>query len=131
MLTLDSSGIIAAADTRDPFNQVVASLLAAEGPLVVPLGILAETTFMLRRRLGRVAERAFLDGLIEGVPLIDPDARLPRVVALMDRYGDLGLDFADATVVACAEEHGGRILTLDRRDFDVIAREEGSIVPVP
>ena len=36
-------------------------------------------------------------------------------------YG-VGLS-ADAAVVACAERNGGRVLTFDRRDFDVIARE--------
>jgi hypothetical protein len=33
-------------------------------------------------------------------------------------------------VVACAEANGGRVLTLDRRDFDVIAGE-GRITILP
>jgi predicted nucleic acid-binding protein len=41
----------------------------------------------------------------------------------MTRYGDLHLGFADASVVACAERNGGAMLTFDRRDFDVIARD--------
>jgi predicted nucleic acid-binding protein len=48
----------------------------------------------------------------------------------MERYGDLPLGFADAAVVACAERNGGRILTFDRRDFDVVAADVGlTIVP--
>jgi predicted nucleic acid-binding protein len=33
---------------------------------------------------------------------------------------DLPLGFADAAVIACAESKGGRVLTLDRRHFDVV-----------
>jgi predicted nucleic acid-binding protein len=42
---------------------------------------------------------------------------------LVGRHGDLPLGSADASVVACAEAHGGRVLTVDRRDFLVVARE--------
>ena len=42
--------------------------------------------------------------------------------ALVMRYADLPLGFADAAVVACAERSGGRILTLDR-DFTIVSRE--------
>jgi predicted nucleic acid-binding protein len=33
-------------------------------------------------------------------------------------------------VIACAERNGGRVLTLDRRDFDVVAGE-GVITVLP
>jgi predicted nucleic acid-binding protein len=43
-----------------------------------------------------------------------------RVRALMSRYRDLPMDFADATLVHVAErENLRRIFTLDRRDFSV------------
>jgi len=48
---------------------------------------------------------------------------VPRIRELMTRYVDLHLGFADAAVVACAERNGGAVLTFDRRDFDVIARD--------
>ncbi len=45
-------------------------------------------------------------------------ARLPVCRDLMVRYADTPMDFADATLVALAEEFGiGRVLTLDRRGF--------------
>lgn len=53
-----------------------------------------------------------------------------RVRELLERYADLGLSFTDAAVIACAERNGGRVLTFDRRDFDVVARE-GSITILP
>jgi len=39
-------------------------------------------------------------------------------------YADLPLGFADATVIACAERSGRKVLTLDRRHFGVVARED-------
>jgi uncharacterized protein len=42
---------------------------------------------------------------------------------LVARYEDLRLGFADASVIACAERSGRRVLTLDLRDFGPVARE--------
>ena len=57
-------------------------------------------------------------------------SELPRVRELVQRYADLPLGFADAAVVACAERTTGRVLTFDRRDFAVVARE-GTIQLAP
>ena len=51
------------------------------------------------------------------------DSDFARVGALVDRYADLPLGFSDAAVIACAERHRGRVMTLDRRAFDVVGRE--------
>jgi len=131
MLTLDTSGVLAAADKRDGFHQEVVATLAGDASTVIPAAILAETTYMLRRRLGQVAERAFLDGVVAGQPVAEPETEFARVLALMEKYDDLALSFADAAVVACAERHGGTILTLDRRDFEIVARGEGTITLAP
>ncbi|MFL5796358.1 MAG: hypothetical protein ACJ77A_00285 [Actinomycetota bacterium] len=48
----------------------------------------------------------------------------------VSRYADLPLGFHDASVVACAERSGGRVLTLDERDFRVVAGE-GRIEVLP
>jgi predicted nucleic acid-binding protein len=51
----------------------------------------------------------------------------------MDKYADLPLGLADASVVAIAEELGAReIATLDRRDFSVVRpRHTSSFVLLP
>ncbi len=48
---------------------------------------------------------------------------LPRIRELVGRYADLSLGTADASVIACAERNGGRILTFDVRNFGVVARD--------
>jgi len=52
------------------------------------------------------------------------------VRVLVNRYAGLPLGFADAAVIACAERSGGAVLSLDRRDLGVVARE-GRILVLP
>jgi hypothetical protein len=54
-----------------------------------------------------------------------------RAQQLTQRYRDLPLGFADAAVIACAERNGGRVLTIDRRHFPVVARGEKTITVLP
>jgi predicted nucleic acid-binding protein len=45
-------------------------------------------------------------------------ADLPRIRQLMQKYRDLPMDLADATLVRVAEREGiRRVFTIDRRDF--------------
>ncbi len=51
------------------------------------------------------------------VPITNAD--LPTLEALMARYADRPMDFADATLVHVAEREGLRtILTIDHSDFE-------------
>lgn len=124
-LTLDTSAVIALADDRDPDHEATAGALDADrGPYVVPAGILAEAAYMLETRVGHEAVSAFLADLVDHRLLLhcgEDDFR--RVGELVVRYRDLPLGFADAAVIACAEQRGGRVLSVDRRDFDVVAGE--------
>jgi hypothetical protein len=58
------------------------------------------------------------------------DVDLPRIVALVQRYHDMPLGYAEAAVIACAERNGGRVATIDLRHFAAVARE-GTIQIVP
>jgi predicted nucleic acid-binding protein len=83
---------------------------------------------MVERRLGTPVLDLFLGDLETGGYLLDcGEHDLPRIRELVLRYADLPLGFADASVVACAERNGGRLLTLDR-DFVVVAREAAIVV---
>ena len=54
-----------------------------------------------------------------------------RITELVIRYQDLDLGLADAAVIACAERHGGRVLSTDRRHFPLVARGEQTISVLP
>src|SRR5262249_41013712 len=61
----------------------------------------------------------FGTGLFALLPLTGDD--LPAVAAIMGRYEDAGIQFADATLAHLAEREGVRtVFTTDRRDFSII-----------
>ena len=55
---------------------------------------------------------------VHGNP-VSPDRELAA------RHADRSLGLVDAAVAACAEAYGGRVLTLDRRDFAPLAADLG------
>ncbi|MGH2562721.1 MAG: type II toxin-antitoxin system VapC family toxin [Thermomicrobiales bacterium] len=132
MVTLDTSALLVAANRGDPdHSRVVSAMRDDRGPLVIPMGILAEVTYFLREDFGSRLLNAFLDDLLVGRYLLDcGEEDLPRIQELVQRYDDFPLGFADAAVIACAERHGGKVLTLDLRHFGVVARE-GTITILP
>lgn len=132
IVTLDTSALFALLNRRDPDHEPVAqALLADRGPYLVPAGILAEIGYLIEQRLGLEVLDAFLADLEQRAFVLEPtDDDLARVRELVRRYADLPLGLADATVIACAERHRGTVLTLDIRDFSVVARE-GTITVLP
>lgn len=132
MITLDTSGIFAVLNRRDrAHDRAKTALLADRGPYLVPAGILAEVAYLIERTLTLGVLDAFLLDLETGGYTLEcGEDDLPRVRELVRRYADLPLGFADAAVIACAERHGGRVLTLDLRHFGVVARE-GRLVLLP
>jgi predicted nucleic acid-binding protein len=132
MITLDTSGVIALLNRKDPDHAPArAALLEDPGPWLVPAGILAEVAYLVETNLRLEVLEAWLYDLETGVYTLEcGEQDLPRTRELIRRYADLPLGFADAAVIACAERHGGRVLTLDLRDFGVVARE-GRITLAP
>ena len=66
------------------------------------------------------AETRFIEQIASNVEFHElAKAHLGAVQALMEKYGDLPMDLADASLVVAARELGdGRILTTDQRDFN-------------
>ena len=132
MITIDTSGMLALVDPRQRrHEETKICLLADPGPLIVPAGAMCEIGYHLAKRGGTAVLDSVLTDILEGAFSLDcGDEDFQRIRELLDRYADLHLGFTDAAVIACAERHGGRVLTLDRRDFDVVARE-GRITILP
>jgi len=130
LITLDTSAILALLDRREVHHSsAVATLEADPGPYLVPAGILAEVGFMVETRLGTSVLDLFLADLENGAFTLDcGDQDLARIRQLVRDYADLPLGTADASVIACAERSGGRVLTFDVRDFGVVARESAITV---
>jgi hypothetical protein len=91
-----------------------------DGPVVSSEAVLTETLHLLARA-GNSA-RICLDFIIAGGATLVPStvASLRRARQLIDRYADLPMDYADATLVVLAEDLGtDLVFTTDRKDFGV------------
>jgi uncharacterized protein len=93
------------------------------GPILVPVLVVTEVTYLLATRLGPTAEVKFLGDLAGGAltPLdVEPGDWL-RIAELVARYADLPLGTVDASVVAAAERLDvATVATFDRRHFGVV-----------
>jgi predicted nucleic acid-binding protein len=132
LITVDSSALISALDTRDHHHSSVVAIIDQEqGPLILAAAIAAEVAYFVEQRGGQQRLAFFIEDIIAGEYLVDYDVRgWGRILELVRKYHDLPLGLADTAVIECAERHGGRVLTLDRRHFGVVERE-GSIHVLP
>ena len=132
MLTLDTSGLYAILHREDPYHRACLDARESDpGPYYVPVATLSELSYLIERDLGLPTLSALLHDLDAGMYALEcGEGTLPRIDALVRRYANLPLGFTDAAVIACTETHGGRVITTDRRDFDIVAAE-GKITVLP
>lgn len=120
MIVADTGPLLAAADRRDPAHLLASTLVLAAGrELLVPDPVAVETDWLVRRRIGDAAARAFLQALTDGVPrrVTLSQAVFARAAAIDRQYADLGLGLVDASVMALAEAERIPILTFDFEHF--------------
>jgi predicted nucleic acid-binding protein len=124
VILLDTSGLLAALDSAQRgHHQAAASLTVATPPLLLSPFVLAELDYLLAARVGAAARTSLLEEVERGAYLLEtmagPD--VARARAIIERYADLGISLADASIVVLAERHAVReVLTLDERHFRVL-----------
>ncbi len=119
---VDSSPLVAAANTADPAHRACLDALRTPGlHLVIPALCVAEAAYLIHSRRGPRTEARFLRGL-EGFDVQAPFAEdWPRIAELVEQYADLPLGGTDASIVALAERFRTDIvLTLDHRHFGIV-----------
>jgi predicted nucleic acid-binding protein len=118
-LLLDTSVYVAFLDRSEKNHEhCVAFFKGFKGTLFTTEPVLTETLYLLGPSIK--AQRSCLDFILKGGATLVPQSKesLSRASALMEKYKDVPMDFADATLVALAEETDAvEILTLDRRGF--------------
>jgi predicted nucleic acid-binding protein len=128
-LIADSAGLYALYDSRDKNHRAVKDAVRAEaGAIILPMAILGELDYLLRVKLGITAEVRLLEGITKGALTLEAfttqDAA--RCRELLEKYQDLDLGLADASVIATAERlEVYRILTVDQRDFRAVRTIRG------
>lgn len=117
---VDTSAFYAFLDINEPSHERCRLAFAeAPLPLVTTPAVLTELFHLVirRRRDQRAAWRMLRNGRVQVRSMEQAD--LPALEALMTRYADRPMDFADATLVHVAERNGLRtILTIDHDDFE-------------
>jgi predicted nucleic acid-binding protein len=128
-LLVDAAPVVALADRDEPLRDAILAALADEpGALVVPAPTTAEIDYLLGRRFGAAARRAFLADLAAGRFAVEPLERADyqTIVTLERPYADLELGLADCALVALAERLGTtRVLTFDERHFRAVTPLQG------
>ena len=89
-----------------------------EGEFVTTEPVLTETVYLLGPYIKQ--QKLGIEFILKGGALLAPQSldSLSRVLSLMDKYRDVPMDLADATLVVLGEEMGiSEIFTLDHRRF--------------
>lgn len=124
----DTGALLALLDRRDRWHARCARAFAGlRLPLATSAAVLAELFHLLDDPTETATAWRFLrSGAFMVLPIGDPDLR--ELEALMHRYSDRPMDFADATLVHLARrENLTTIFTIDHNDFETY-RIEGKRV---
>jgi len=118
-LLIDTGPLYALADADDLWHTRVRDFLQKERrSLIVPVTVVPEAAYLIRKRLGAFAERSFAESLAAQEIAVEnlTTADLRRSRELLEAYEFLGL--VDASIVAIAERLKlTSLITTDRRDF--------------
>jgi len=118
---VDAGPLYAYVDADDRHHQSCLDLLSSHpGPLVVPVLVIAEVTYLIGTRLGPEPEVRFLEDFAVGAFSVEPvrAGDWLRIAELVWRYRDFPLGTVDASIVVAAERlEIVEIATIDHRHF--------------
>lgn len=122
MIIVDTGAWVGLGNKRDQFHQICKQFFRDNRePLVTTYPVLVETVHLLFQRVGVNMTLAFVETIqSQGLRVHHAtESDLEREIALMQRYRNLPMDLADASLVLLAETLGeGRIVSTDQRDFN-------------
>jgi predicted nucleic acid-binding protein len=117
---IDTGAILALLDRTDRWHRICVDAFAQlRLPLLTCEAVLTELFHLVgdSRHEMEAAWRLVRSGAIALAKI--EDAELPQIQALMSRYANRPMDFADATLVYLAKREAlSTIFTVDRADFD-------------
>jgi predicted nucleic acid-binding protein len=131
-LLLDTGALVSLLDRGQRHHRACVSFFESwEGAVVSTEAVLTDATHLL----SRVPRGALtcMDFFVRGGAVLVPSSpqSLERCRTLMEKYADLPMDYADASLVALAEElQTTLVMTTDRRDFGVYRLGSGEAFEV-
>ena len=118
-LLLDTGAFVALLDKSENNHQkCVGFFKSFRGKILTTEPVLTETIYLLGPSVK--AQKAVIKFILKGGAILVPQSTdsLSKASALMEKYRDVPMDFADATLVYLAEQTGiSEIFTLDIRGF--------------
>ena len=128
---IDSGPLVAFYDRRDTWHRwAVEQMDLLLPPLFISEPVLTEACFLLQRGTGRPAVllRALQQGILQIA--LDVETEAAALENLMERYPDLPMSLADASLVRLSELHrDARVFTLDR-DFRQYRKHGRQAIPL-
>jgi len=115
---LDTGAILALLDKTDRWHQpCVDAFQHLRLPLITSEAVLMNCFILLATTAGKPRLRG--NSCAQGPLMTIADSELPGIQALMSRYWDRPMDFADATLVYLAKRESlATIFTVDHSDFE-------------
>lgn len=136
MILLDTSGLFVALNPDEPAaGQMRAVLEEDRGPYILSPFVLAELDYLVASRArSPQVESALLGEVARGTYDLAPFAAddIALAAAVIDKYRDLRIGLADASLVVLAERYDtNRVLTLDERHFRALRVGRRRFVVLP
>ncbi|MCV6638769.1 PIN domain-containing protein [Candidatus Albibeggiatoa sp. nov. NOAA] len=126
MIIADTGFWVSLFNESDKFHhlaiQCYEKVVAKDESLITTCAVMTETCHLLMKRAGVSVQQKFITSFHKGAFIVF-ELKIEqgeRLQLLMQKYQDLPMDLADASLVILAEHLGhGRILSTDQRDFGV------------
>lgn len=129
MIILDSGGLYAALDANEYLHgAAVAALVAAKPPRLLSPLVLAEIDYLIGQRVGHSAQLALVREIQRGAYQLEPFSAddVAECGRIMEKYADLAVGLADASVVVLANRHRTiDLLCTDERHFRTLRAAGG------
>jgi predicted nucleic acid-binding protein len=121
VIVLDTGGLYAALDANETLHgRSVASLATATPPRLLSPFVLAELDYLIATRVGHTGQLALLDDVTRGAYQLESFSAedVGEARRIMERFEDLRIGLADASVVVLAKRHRTLdLLCTDERHF--------------
>jgi len=121
MIVLDTGGLYAALDANERLHsRAAAALVASRPPRVLSPLVLAELDYLIGTRVGHAAQIALVHEVQRGAYQLEPFVADDVALCgrIMEKYADLAVGLADASVVVLANRHRTLdLLCTDERHF--------------
>lgn len=130
---LDTGPWVALIDRSETKHETCVNWLKDySGKLYSTEAVLTEVLYLLN--FSTKAQTAAIDFILNSVVQIIPSSleSLKRSKQLMNKYSDLPMDYADATIVCAAIDTGiYHVVTFDKKDFNIYRFKKRSFVIMP